>query len=310
MLKSVAIVITCYQSEGNILQLIAELEDVVKEWPQIRFQYIFVDDGSTDKTIEEINLAFTHTSHYCKLISLVRNFGSYNAFLAGLEHANADAYIYLHSDGEDPPQLISQLLKHWLNGFKFVIAHRSHRDDLGMLKPFSILYHKIMNTLMPRTLPPGGFDLILFDEAIKNRLTQIQEKNINLTYLIAWMGYPYVAIPYRRKPRIAGKSQWTFWAKYKLILDSFLGFSYKPVRAIWTTGVLMLFAIPIFWLIGFFQATPNATIIWLLLFCTAVLLISIGIVGEYVWRVFDQVRNRPQYIVSAITEHNTSGKTR
>lgn len=310
MSKSIAIVVTCFQPEGNILQSLAELEDIVKECAQIMFQYIFVDDGSTHKIIEEINLALTQINHYSKLISLARNFVSCNSHLAGLEHANADAYIYLNSCAENPPQLINHLLKRWLVGFKFVIAHHSHRDDLGMLKLFSILYHKITNTLIPCTLPPSSFDLILFDEVIKSRLTQIQEKNINLTYLIAWMGCPYVAIPYRRKPRIVGKSQWTFWAKYKLILDNFLGFSYKLLRAIWTTGVLILFAIPIFLLNCFFQTNPNSTIIWFLLFCTAVLLISTGIVGEYVWRVFDQVRNRPQYIVSAITEHNTIGGTR
>lgn len=273
--------------------MVTELEAVLSKWPQIKFDLLFVDDGSTDNSVTEIQEVMSKTFLDCRLIILVRNFGSYNSFFAGLENTRADAYIYLHSDGEDPPQLIHELLSFWQQGFKFVIAHRSHREDIGLLKPFSILYHYIMNQMMPRKLPEGGFDLVLFGDEVKNEVLKIQEKNINLVYLIAWLGYPYAAVPYTRKKRKSGYSQWTFLKKTKLVIDSILGFSYAPIRIVWYIGLALLFVA----LFNYVINSNPSLLLTAISLSTSIILLALGVIGEYVWRVFEQVRNRPVYII-------------
>lgn len=303
MKQKVSIIITCYQSEGNLHALVADLEKVLSQWTQLSFELFFVDDGSTDNTTAELNQIFEQTPLRCTLLKLVRNFGSYNAFFAGVENAKADAYIYLHSDGEDPPVLIHDLLRHWQNGFRLAIAHRAAREDVGLLKPFSEIYHQLLNRFMPRKLPSGGFDLMLFDNRVKQQLVAMREKNINLVYLIAWMGFPYAAVPYKRVKRKNGHSQWTFRAKLKLFIDSLLGFSYFPVRLIWMLGIFLLLgsAAMLLWFLSSGGTVPVLPLI--IAACTALVLIAQGVIGEYLWRVFDQVRNRPQYIVESISSN-------
>lgn len=298
--KLISIVVPCYQSAGNLIGLLEDIKKAVANIRQVSFELLFVDDGSTDNTYEELKQVLEDKSIPSSIIKLSRNFGSYNAFYAGIVHAKGDAIIHLHADGEDPPELIPEMVKYWQQNTKLVIAYRTGREDLLLQKPISNLYHKIMNSMMIRKVPLGGFDLILFDRQLADIIIHSKEKNTNLVYQIAWLGFPFVSIPYKRHKRKHGVSQWTFPKQIKLTIDSIMSFSFAPVRYIWYTGILSLVAGSIFAIGNLCGHYFISTIGALMLLCTGIILIALGVVGEYVWRVLEQSKNRPTFVVDTI----------
>ena len=217
----------------------------------------------------------------------------------------------LTADLQDPPDLIPKMLNYWKQGFKIVIANREDREEPIIQKIISGIYHKLIKKYGINKIPSGGFDLVLFDRVLRDHLVQINEKNTNQVYLLTWLGFDYVNIPYVRKKREIGKSKWTTSKKIKLFIDSFVSFSYLPLRTITIIGILLgltglgyAFFILINKIIGNVPVQGWATNMIVLLIVSSFQMIALGIIGEYLWRTIDASRNRPNFVVDKILAKN------
>lgn len=304
-MPKLSIIIPCYFNEENIpvtSKKLIENESLFD--PDISFEYILVDDGSKDKTWEKLLLFKGDNPGKVKLVKLAKNTGSFNAILAGLHIATGDINVVLAADLQDPPELIPTMYLHWKNGFKLIIANRQDREESWQQKVFSNTFHFLMKKLALKNVPKGGFDLVMFDKRLRDELIKIDEKNSNILYLLCWLGYEYVNIPYTRRKREIGKSRWTTSKKIKMFIDSFIAFSFFPIRAISVLGlflgiIALLYAcvVIIARVTGWIEVEGWTTMMVVLLFVSAFQMIALGIIGEYVWRGLDASRKRPNFIV-------------
>lgn len=309
-MAKISIVIPCYYNEENIPVTSKELIDNEKHFPHgTEFEYVLVDDGSKDKTYEKLLEFKNQYPTKVKVIKLAGNVGSYNAFLAGLNYVTGDCMVLLTADLQDPPELIPKMLDYWSKGLKFIIANREDRDEGVLQKLFSNTYHILIKKYALKNIPSGGFDLVLFDKELKDHLVQINEKNTNQVYLLSWLDYDYVSIPYTRRKRDIGKSRWTIQKKVKLFIDSFVSFSYVPIRVILYTGIILgfsAFAYAIFLIFakiyGMVDVKGWTSMMLVILFVSAFQMIALGVIGEYVWRALDSSRNRPNYIIDKVDD--------
>ncbi len=298
-----AIIIPCFQNEGSIPALcerLLQLRERLHHLASVKF--VFVNDGSMDRTLDSLLVFQQKHAIDIKVINLTRNFGSYNALLIGMEHADADCHVHLHADLQDPPELIDEMFQCWLGGEKLVIAYRNQRED-GSL--FSSLYHLFVKHFAISNIPPGGFDLVLFDEQIRREIVQISEKNTNIVYLITWLGFPYKAIPYERKKREHGVSQWYFSKKVRLFFDTIFSFTDLPRKIVYLLASLSL-------IIAFLTITCalrihlekplsfNTWLIVLLFYAISSLSIIGAILIEYLVRIHETVRKRPNTVIEKI----------
>lgn len=309
-MAKISIVIPCYYNEDNIPVTSKELIENEKAFPiGTEFEYVLVDDGSKDKTYERLLEFQSKYLAKVKVIKLAGNVGSYNAFLAGLNYATGDCAVLLTADLQDPPELIPKMFYYWQKGLKFVIANREDRDEGIFQKAFSNLYHGLIKKYALKNIPNGGFDLVLFDKELKDHLVQINEKNTNQVYLLAWLDYDYVSIPYTRRKRDIGESRWTIQKKIKLFIDSFVSFSYIPIRAILYTGIILGFSAFCYALFlifaklyGWIDLRGWTSMMLVLLFVSSFQMVALGVIGEYVWRAVDASRNRPNFIIDKIND--------
>lgn len=309
-MAKLSIIIPCYFNEENLPITTSTLIENEKLFPSdVSFEYIMIDDGSKDSTLNELLKFKELYSAKVKVIKLSGNFGSYNAILAGMNYASGDCNVVLAADLQDPPELIPKMFKYWENGIKLVIANRTDREESIFQRIFSNTYHFLIRKLALKHVPKGGYDLVLFDKQLLNEVVKINEKNTNQLYLLSWLNYDYVNIPYTRKKRNLGKSRWTLQKKIKLFVDSFVSFSFFPIRFISVSGLilgLLSFIYGIFVIIarltGLVPINGWAALMAVLLFVSSFQMIALGIIGEYVWRSLDASRNRPNFVVEKVYE--------
>lgn len=305
-----SIIIPCYYNGANLPVTTNRLIEVEKNYPaDLEVEYVFIDDGSKDNTYEQLLIFYNNFPNKVKIIKLASNVGSYNALLAGMANATGDCCSIIAADLQDPPELIPQMYEHWKNGYKLVIGQRTNREDHWLDSMFSNIFSILIRKFALPNIPKGGFDFVLFDKQLKEDVVKMDESNSNSLYLLAWQGYPYVAIPYVRQKRQIGKSKWTLSKKIKLFIDSFVSFSFFPIRIISLTGLILgLLAIIYagFILVARFSGLINVqgwtTLMIVFLFISSFQMIALGIIGEYVWRSLDASRNRPNYIIDKIHE--------
>ena len=296
----ISVIIPCYNNEESLFELMQRMREVQSHQIFLghSFEYVMVDDGSKDQTFNKQLEIKKEYPQEVKIVKLTRNFGSYNAFLAGMYHASGDCNVYLHADMQDPPELIPQLFHEHLKGNKLVIANRLDREDKSL---FSTLYHWMVKKFAIKDIPTGGFDLILFDAQIREDLIKISEKNTNNVYLIAWLGYPYVNIPYKRNERKYGQSQWLFWKKVRMFVDTFFSFSNIPlnfIRVSFCISVLIFIATYTGILLHLVHrhAIIYGALALILLLCS----LNFLIIGEFLIRIHDTVRKRPNFVVNDV----------
>jgi dolichol-phosphate mannosyltransferase len=307
-MPKLSLIIPCYYNELNIPVTKEVLIANESLFPaDVIFEYVLIDDGSKDGTLRELLKFKEEYPAKVRVVKLSGNFGSYNAILAGMNYASGDCNVVLAADLQDPPDLIPRMYAYWTKGIKLVIANREDRDDSFLQKHFSNLYHFLFKNLALKGVPKGGFDLVLFDKKLKDEVVGMNEKNTNQLFLLAWLKYDYVNIPYLRRKREIGKSKWTLGKKVKLLVDSFVAFSFFPIRLISILGfILGLFAL----LYGIFVIYAKLTglvplqgwsaIMVVLLIVSSFQMIALGIIGEYVWRAMDAARKRPNFIVDEV----------
>ena len=308
MSNKISFLIPCYFNELNIpVTTKALIENESNFSTSTQFEYIFIDDGSKDNTLKEL-MAFRDKFHEkVKIIKLTGNFGAFNAISAGLKFSTGDCNIILTADLQDPIELIPKMFSYWENGIKLVIANRENRQDSYLQNIFSNFFHFIIRKFALKSVPKGGFDLILFDKKILNQIKSMNHQNTHLIYLISSLKYDYISIPYTRLKRELGRSKWTLSKKIKLFIDTFVSFSYFPLRLISVTGIFLGFFSVFYAVFILYNRLQENIVIegWstnmiAFLLISSFQMISIGIIGEYLWRTLESTRNRPNYIIDEV----------
>ncbi len=304
-MPKLSILVPVYFNEQNLPVTIPVLKEIINRLPTgMDGEIVFVDDGSGDRSYAILRDAAAEDARI-KLIRLSRNFGAYMALLAALDAATGDAMVVIMADLQDPPELILRMVGAWQDGMKIVIAERTDREDRWVDRVFAVSFWKFMRRFAIHNLPKGGFDFILFDRAAADAVRTAREKNSHFMLQVFTTGFPYATIPYVRKQRTSGTSRWTFSKKMKLFIDSAISFSYLPVRAMSLVGILTAltgFVLAVFYTI--YRFTYGISIQgWTSLFVAVLIIgglqmVMLGIIGEYVWRTYDETRRRPPYIVA------------
>ncbi len=298
-----SIIVPVYCNEGSLMRTFMEINEKVLKHSS-GGELIFVDDGSTDNSLAEL-LEIKRKYPFIKIIKLTKNFGQISATLAGYRYAKGDCVIYISADLQDPPELMNEMLKNYFDDkYEIVICRRESRDESFFRKITSKTFYSLMNKLNFQDMPVQGFDYVLIGSKVKKYILETYEHNAFLNGQILWTGFKTKFIAYHRKKRYIGKSKWTFNKKLKVFIDGIIGYSYTPIRSISLAGVFVaisgfIYAISIV-SNKFFGNIPIkgwAPIMILILVLSGVQMIMLGVIGEYLWRVLDQVRNRPLYII-------------
>lgn len=312
-MKTVSIIVPCYFNEANIAKTYEVLnQDVLTKRKDIKFELIFVDDGSKDSTLLELRKV-QQIDNRVRIIKLSKNFGEFRAILAGMTYSTGDCIAVMSADLQDPPYLITRMIEEWEKGEKVVIAARSSRLE-GRLKTFfAHTYYWILRKLVIEDYPKYGFDFFLLDRQVANILIDMKEKNSTIYVQVIWTGFKPKIIEYVRQERVDGKSMWSYWKRINLFIDTFIVFSYKPIRFISFLGILMSlfgFASAIYFIlervISGVQVQGWTSLVVAVLVLAGVQLIMLGIIGEYIWRNLDETRKRPVFIVDEVFEFNSS----
>lgn len=306
-MKNMSIIIPVYYNAESLPYLFEELsriEDALFK-RSIGTELIFVDDGSRDGSWD-ILLDFKKKRKNTKIIKLTRNFGAIHASKTGMQFVTGDCFMILAADLQDPPDLIIEMAEKWLKGSKFIICERIEREDPPLTRLLAHMYYKMLRFFVLKDYPEGGYDLALMDKALLPHL-QNSAKNINTPLFAYWLGFKPDRIQYKRRERAHGKSRWTLAKKVKFFLDSILGFSIVPIRMISFIGVLVAFGSigygSIILINAFFgnRDVPGfATIAALISFLLGLIIIMLGVIGEYIWRSFDEVNRRPEAVIDEI----------
>lgn len=301
-----SILVPIYYNEMNISHTLPRLKAVADSAPDYDFEFVFVDDGSGDNSLRLL-LEERENDSRIKVISLSRNFGSMAAIQAGLRFVTGDCVGIIAADLQDPPEMFVDMLELWKKGNKVVLAVRDDREESTGQKMFAAIYYYLLDRFALHGYPRGGFDFLIIDRQVVDELNAIHEKNTNIMSLIYWLGHSRTIIPYTRLKRKHGVSRWTLSKKIKLFLDSFVSFSYAPIRIMSLTGIVtatLSFAYGVFvvinLLLGNVHVRGYTTIIALITFLLGLIMIMLGIIGEYLWRILDESRNRPGYVIDEV----------
>ena len=312
----VSIIIPVYYNEGNLYPL---YEDIKKKIDgRIDYELVMVNDGSKDKSYE-IMKDLAEKDSRIKIFSLSRNFGSHAAILCGLANCTGDCAVVKAADLQEPTELILDMVDSWKKGNNVVLAVRQDRKESFGQKLFANLYYEMVRKVALPQMPKGGFDVYLLDRKVIQVLEKIDEKNSALTGQILWSGFKTDTIYYTRLAREVGKSRWTLKKKIRLVGDTLFSFSTLPITAVSIIGTLSC-AVAIIWalfvliskLTGRIDVSGWTTLFLFNLFSFGVTMLTLGILGGYLWRTFDASRNRPPYIIEErgeeeVSDDNTEG---
>ncbi|AOZ93309.1 glycosyltransferase family 2 protein [Paenibacillus crassostreae] len=301
-----SIVVPVYFNGLNIPITIPKLQGLQGLLPDCELEFVFVDDGSKDNSLQLL-LEAKELDPRIKVIKLSRNFGSMSAIQAGLEYVTGDCVGIISADLQDPPELFRDMISLWQTGKKVVLATRSQRDESLSQRMFSNSYYYLLERFALENYPKGGFDFVLIDKQVVHEILEMKEKNTNIMSLIYWTGHERELIPYVRQERKLGKSRWTLSKKIKLFVDSFVSFSYMPIRFMSFIGLITAIIsffygifVTICTLFGLIELQGWTTIIALITFLLGIIMTMLGIIGEYLWRILDESRKRPSYIVDEV----------
>ncbi|HEX8601189.1 MAG TPA: glycosyltransferase family 2 protein [Pseudoduganella sp.] len=304
MKKRVTLVAPFYNEAGNVQEFFRRVAAVADSLPHYEFEVVAVNDGSGDGTWQElVEARAMHRNVH--LIDLSRNFGKEAALTAGLDRANGDAVVPIDSDLQHPPELLGEMLEQWERGAEVVLARRSDRDTDGKLQKLSARsFYRFHNRISQVKVPIDVGDFRLMDRSVVDALRQLPESHRFMKGLFAWVGFRTVTIPYVTSNRTAGVSSFNFWKLWNLALEGITSFSTVPLK-IWTylgmgvSALAFLYAalIIIKTLVFGIDVPGYASLMAGGMFIGGVQLIGIGVLGEYVGRIYNEVKRRPVYLV-------------
>lgn len=300
----ISFVVAVYHNEGALSKTHEKICSVFKSdlAQQHEYEIVFVDDGSKDGSLREI-ISLREQDPRVKIIIFTRNFGQMAAMLAGFKEATGDAVINISADLQDPVELIPQMVEKWHEGAEIVICYRTDRADTLLAKLFSRFAYGVLRMSWPQ-IPAGGFDFVLMDRKVMDVFNGIDVRHRFFQGDLLWTGYRTCFIPYVRLKRTFGKSQYNFAKKLKNFLDAMLDASYLPIRFISLVGLItsalgVLYSTTIVysWLRGETPFQGWAPIMIAILLVGGLIMVMLGVIGEYVWRINEEVRKRPNYVV-------------
>ncbi len=306
-MRILSVVIPVYFNEGSLPVLFDELKGVEAQLAglDLKLELVFVDDGSGDGSLAEL-LKIKGARPETKVVKLTRNFGAVHASKCGLQFVTGDCFMILAADLQDPPGLIVDMAKKWLAGSKFTICERSSRDDPLASRVFSKAFYWLVHRLVLRDYPSGGYDMALMDRALLPHL-MTSSKNLYTPLLSYWLGYRPEVIKYHRPKRSHGSSRWTFRKRLAAMLDVILGFSVTPIRLMSAFGAVVAvvsfgygISVVVHALLGKAPIAGFSALASLLAFLLGLVILMLGVIGEYLWRVFDEVNRRPETVIDEV----------
>ena len=304
----ISIVVPVFHNASSLADLLKELQSVADKNADDGFEFIFVDDGSSDNSFSVLE-RLASSEPRMTVVKLSRNFGSNPAIMAGMSLAQGDAVAAIAADLQDPPDLLHEMIALWRSDHKVVIAARRQREDPFPTWLFSDIFYRIFRRFAIKTMPRRGFDFFLIDRQVCSLINQIQENNAYLMGLILWLGFDPYVLYYDRQARQGkyGQSMWSLTKKFKYFVDSFVAFSYFPIRVASALGILfsLLGLLYAAWVIYArlalgIQTEGWASLMIVVLIAAGVQMLILGIIGEYMWRSLDETRRRPRFIIEKI----------
>lgn len=307
----VSIVIPVYFNEDNLYPLYEDIKNKFIDKIDYDYEIVMVNDGSLDKSYEIMQDLASKDSNV-KIISLSRNFGSHAAMLCGLNNCSGDCAIIKCADLQEPTEMLVEMVDSWKTGNNVVIAVRNGRDESKSQTFFANFYYWLVRKFALAKMPKEGFDVYLIDRKVINVLTSLDEKNSALTGQLLWSGFKTGYVYYRRLAREIGKSRWTLKKKIRLVMDTLFSFSTVPISVVLGVGTWSILGAIVWSIVELvLKLTGNIEVEgWTMLFIFnllsfGIIMMTLGILGEYLWRTFDASRNRPPYIIE---ESNLMGQ--
>lgn len=304
-MSKLSIVVPVYYNSDTLMLLYEDMKEKILG-KLGDYEIVFVDDGSGDNSWE-IMQQIRELDDCVKLVKLSRNFGEHAAILAGLSQCTGDCAVTKQADLQEDSELILEMYDSWKRGNKVVLAVRSDRDENPVKKFFANLYYSIVRKCIASNMPKGGFDCYLLDRQAIEVLLMLDEKNSALTLQVLWIGFQTDKIYFHRKAREIGKSRWTLSKKIKLVLDSMMSFSYFPIRFMTFVGgtfsivsVIMVLYVILSKLISGEEVAGWTSLMAVLLLSSGLIMLMLGILGEYVYRAMDASRNRPPFLIDEV----------
>jgi glycosyltransferase involved in cell wall biosynthesis len=300
------VVVTAYNEAASLPVLYPRIVAALAPIPDLRWRILFVDDGSTDGTWEVLG-ALAQADPRVALLRLSRNFGKEAALTAGLDQVSEGAAMILDADGQDPPELIADFVRLWRQGNDDVYGTRIAREGEGWVRRgAAAVFYRLMRRLSPTPVPADTGDFRLLSPRALAALAQLRERHRFMKGLFGWVGFRRVAIPYRRQPRLAGRSKFSLWSLWNFALEGITSFSTAPLRlatylglatalAAFAGGVVVLLKT----LLWGDRVAGWPTMMLVILFLGGVQLIALGLIGEYLGRLYEEAKQRPLYLVQA-----------
>jgi glycosyltransferase involved in cell wall biosynthesis len=311
-----SLIIPVYKNEGSIPALLEALEEL-NRYLEGDLEAVLVVDGSPDSSLELLSAALPQAAFLSQLLVLSRNFGSFSAITAGLASARGNLFAIMAADLQEPIELILEMRNQLETGqFDVVVGTRAKREDPLINRILSASFWKLYRVFVQREIPAGGVDVFACTREFRRHLLVLQESNTTLVGLIFWLGFRRGEVSYHRKARQHGKSAWSFTRKLRYLLDSAFAFSDLPVRLLSFVGILgILLSVALTIIVIFARwsgkiAVPgySATAL-LIIFFGGLNSLGLGLIGEYVWRTFENTKGRPAYIIARQREFKGEKKT-
>lgn len=303
-MKTVSIVVPCFNESAVIDATIAELLSVTQRLADYQFELIFINDGSSDDTETKL-LAYSRQHANIRMVSFSRNFGHQQAVSAGLDVSTGDAVVLIDADLQDPPSLIGEMIDKWQQGFDVVYGTRLSREGESTFKRWSAkCFYRLLDKLSEVPIPLDTGDFRLMDRQVVDHLIAMPEKARFIRGMVSWIGFNQTSITYQRSARFAGESKYPLTKMLKFGIDGILSFSVKPLKLSIMLGfmcsgiamLMLLYSVYIRLMTAHWESGWTSLIISIL-FMGGVQLISIGILGEYIARIYNESKNRPLYII-------------
>ena len=309
--KKVSVLIPCYNEAATLPMLWPELKSLKVSQPQYEWEFLFVNDGSRDKTMDIIK-ELCQKDPSVRYVNLSRNFGKENAMLAGFDYASGDCMVIIDADLQDPPSLIPQMLEYWEQGYQDVYAKRANRGKESWLrKNLSLLFYKILDHSTRFDILQNTGDFRLLDRVCIDALKQLRESERYTKGMFCWIGFRKKEILFNRSDRVAGVSNWNFISLLNLAIEGITSFTTAPLRFATILGGVISTVSFCFMVYYIFKTLivgdpvqGFTTLISMILLLGGVQLLTIGILGEYIGRIYNEVKKRPVYIVSETNIEN------
>ena len=315
MKKLVTIIIPAYNEEKVLPKLFNRLDKLSQNESNYLFEFLFINDGSKDSTMKLISEKST-IDNRISYINLSRNFGKERAMLAGFDYAKGDAIVIIDADLQDPPELIPNMISLWEEGYDDVYAKRESREgETWLKKATSRWFYSILDKISSIEIQRDTGDFRLLDRRAVEALKTLRESNRYTKGMFSWVGFKKKEITYKRNPRAAGETKWNYFKLFNLAIEGITSFTTSPLRISFIFG-LLISSVAFFWILyllirplfGVPTGGGYSSLMSVILFLGGVQLLAIGIIGEYIGRIFIETKNRPVYLIQDLKEYDRKTK--